>query len=191
MARRRYGRRYRRTYKVQKYSNETSTGVLQYEIPVNITPPTEACTVIDNINAQGMRKVKNFSFQCYNESAYPVAWALVYIPEGTRPSALGHPTDGTSVSLYEPNQNVILSGVIQDTDGIVTKRTRLARNLNSGDCVVLVVSSIYSQPTPPTPPEPEPAARSQPELASHPKAILRDGEIYFRFGFVCNYAITF
>lgn len=46
-------------------------------------------------------------------------------------------------SIYEPNQNVIMSGVVGPGSNQQTWRTRLARNLNSGDSIQICFSSLY------------------------------------------------
>jgi hypothetical protein len=45
------------------------------------------------------------------------------------------------VSIFEPNQNVIMSGILnpQGTSEPVTYKSRLARNLESGDYISLLV----------------------------------------------------
>ena len=107
-----------------------------------IVPPTEA---------QGTRKVKNLTVRfllgpAYNinktdptdrtEAVGNIQFAVVFVPQGTAPNSL---VTGTQfISLYEPNQNVILSGVVDNTQ-TYTFRTRLARNLNSGDCIAIVI----------------------------------------------------
>ena len=46
-----------------------------------------------------------------------------------------------AVSLYEPNQNVIMSGYITPNyNAMQTFRTRLARNLNSGDTIQMIIA---------------------------------------------------
>lgn len=160
MARRYRRYRPRRALKTARYSNETvpmTQGVL-------LTSQTAENVITDYFNnenniavevvgattAQGMRKVKNFTlnmvivgstasgiYAVQNNFLAPVYWALVYVPQGQDVSDV---TPG-GVSLYEPNQNVIMSGILQPNDNVITKRTRLARNLNSGDkiyfCYVL------------------------------------------------------
>lgn len=100
----------------------------------------------------GMRKCKNFTLSI-NSSQFnqPIWFALVYVPEGTVPSNLklggvDNPQDNpgnanyiTSATLYEPNQNVILTGIIPSNQTAnQIKSTRMARNLNSGDAIFLI-----------------------------------------------------
>ena len=89
---------------------------------------------------QGVRKAKNFSLSFLSDEELPVLWALVYLPEGY--DAKNVNTSGSNVSIYEPNQHVIMSGVY--IKGQQSKWfTKLGRNLNSGDAIVLMVSMFY------------------------------------------------
>lgn len=94
--------------------------------------------LVDNCSCQGMRKAKNFTLSIITEAPVPVNWALVYVPEGNDPSLIAAPNSDHSISLYEPNQNVIMAGQIINSANVITRRSRLARNLNSGDRIVLV-----------------------------------------------------
>jgi hypothetical protein len=74
-------------------------------------------------------------------------WALVFVPEGQQVGKLAASTDLTvAVSLYEPNQHVIMQGCGGYSDPIIA-RTRLARNLQAGDSVhfVFVTNSTWPQ----------------------------------------------
>lgn len=107
--------------------------------------------LIPATTAQGTRKVKNLTLKILlgpsfnvnkqdptqkTESVGSLAFVVVFVPEGTLPSSIN--VGDQSVSLYEPNQNVILSGIIDNTQ-TYTFRTRLARNLNSGDSIYIVL----------------------------------------------------
>ncbi|KAK8882665.1 hypothetical protein M9Y10_045307 [Tritrichomonas musculus] len=69
-------------------------------------------------------------------SDIPIFWALLYVPQGNDLSLISLQPAG---SMYEPAQNVIMSGIISKTSAKDTFRSRLARNLNSGDRIVLSV----------------------------------------------------
>ena len=107
----------------------------------------------------GTRKVKNFTLRFFcgeTEEQTPIPetepqeWTLVssqrscvffflvYVPEGTLPHDPNIGTGITAVSCYEPNQNVIMSGII-DNQQIYNFKTRLGRNLQSGDTIGLVL----------------------------------------------------
>lgn len=154
---RRYRRyRSRRALKSVKYSSETRKC---YFSTVDAQPGNSSFTgqvVVPANQNQGMRKVKNFTVNISTIFSSPTAyddmmtsvhsgdvcpavtWFLVYVPAGqdvTDPIVYGD----TFNSLYEPNQNVIISGVTDIFGNTKTSRTRLSRNLNSGDAVALIV----------------------------------------------------
>ena len=103
--------------------------------------------VVPSTNSLGMRKCKNFTLSIIVQTSFPVFWALVYCPDGTQPTALrvgGDNIENTpntigAVSLYEPNQNVIMSGVLPANSTSPQRvSNKLARNLNSGDQIYMV-----------------------------------------------------
>lgn len=134
---------YRRTVRRTKYSNETFNITDANTIPPNTLPVTAGVTVVNKANAHGMRKTKKFNISIVNVLSIPLQYALVYVPQGTNISQLQTGTLENAVSIYEPNQNVILSGLALP-DIIINKSTRLARNLNSGDQIYLIFRPIYS-----------------------------------------------
>ena len=110
-------------------------------VPVAYNVVNPAQFVIDTVTQtiQGTRKVKNFSMTLLANIERPILWALVYKPEGVDVKALT-PTGG---SVYEPNQNVLMTGVFER--GQQNKWfTKLGRNLNSGDSIVLLLAA-YSE----------------------------------------------
>lgn len=139
---RRYRRSFKPTLRKVKYSNETMTCSFAFDNPSNSLSVQKGIALIPELPGQGMRKVKNFSISISGTSAYvQFAYALVYVPQGTQPTALGLGSTENAASLYEPNQNVIMSGLINNGigNGVVRNYSRLARNLNSGDqiCIIL------------------------------------------------------
>ena len=148
MPRRYRRRRYAiaRPVKTAKYSNETYASAA---IETFATANVYYAVPIAQANVLGTRKVKNFTLTICSKAAnvadehQPFFFALVFLPEGTTPSAINFGTTINqqthaveSVSLYEPNQNVIMQGVVDSTQ-VYRFKTRLARNLNSGDRVIL------------------------------------------------------
>lgn len=143
--------RYTRRVKTVKYSNETYN--FQDALAIN-SPSVKTnafSTVIASIDQQGVRKCKNFELTLTGTpfvpttqgdvQAVPLFWALVYVPQGTEPSQINIGSYEAPASLYEPNQNVIMSGVWPaDLTAPYVKRTRLARNLNSGDSIAFVLA---------------------------------------------------
>lgn len=140
MVRRRRSTR-RKPYKVVKYSNETISFASSLPVANPPSPLNEYATIITPLNAQGMRKAKNFTLQIISTCPLPITFALVYVPQGTEPNALTFGTVDKPISLYEPNQNVIISGTVIANSPQQTWRTRLARNLNSGDGIALVLGT--------------------------------------------------
>lgn len=151
---RRYTRsgKYTRRVKTVKYSNETYNFTDALTVNSPSTKTVAWSTVISAIDQQGVRKCKNFELTLTGGPFYsttsdqpteavPLFWALVYVPQGTQPSEINIGSYEAPASLYEPNQNVIMSGVWPgDLTAPYVKRTRLARNLNSGDSIAFVVA---------------------------------------------------
>lgn len=158
-----YRRRYR-SYRSgrSKYSNQTTS--LLFEVPqagvdAGDSFPTgqdeqenqyRGCTIVPSTGVYGTRKAKNFDIQVTTTAiASPIVAALVYVPQGTLASGLNisaFSPEGPN-SLYEPNQNVIGQFIIpatpEGTSQSVTRfRTRLARNLDSGDSIVLIFGAV-------------------------------------------------
>ena len=98
---------------------------------IDVVPPT---------TLQGMRKVKHLAVNCLVSTEQTVAagiiWALMYIPQGMTVPAF-NVTSGSP--LIEPNQFVLNCGVFDNNAGPTRLTTRLSRNLNSGDRIVLLM----------------------------------------------------
>lgn len=152
-----YTRRYARRIKSVKYSNETVNMTGTWELHDNATQLNVVCVAKADI--QGTRKCKNFEItmcgsEWYNndttaavDKAVPICWALVYVPEGTTPGKIRWGGLDASASLYEPNQNVIMSGLWPaNLTSNYKVKTRLARNLNSGDSIYLVLDTVADEP---------------------------------------------
>lgn len=141
---RRYRRRsYRisRPLKAVKYSSETYSAAANAQFQ-DTTLYTS--TAIPQTDVLGTRKCKNFTLTICtkHESDIPMYFALVFVPQGTEASDLhiGGNFDNDALipaSYYEPNQNVILQGFV-DSKQVYRFKTRLARNLNSGDTIKLI-----------------------------------------------------
>lgn len=155
MPRRYRRRRYAitRPVKTTKYSNETFNfryGLMSDTADTHAIQSFPILPVISNNAVLGTRKAKNFTIRinclpCVRVSGEhvvrepaSVVWALVFVSEGNVPSLLNVSTTTTPSSLYEPNQNVIMSGVATSNDICVSK-TRLARNLNAGDQLYMIL----------------------------------------------------
>lgn len=145
-----------RSVKPVKYSNETYCQSVPSTIPVSIWNNTVTINLVPSSATAGMRKAKNFTLSMqYTPFTAPVAFALVYVPEGLDPQELNRAAwsdEQTSpVSLYEPNQNVIMQGLLPvECNGRMEFKTRLARNLNSGDSIFLLLRGIADITTSPS-----------------------------------------
>ena len=150
-------------YRSAKYSNETiafNTSITEnidggITFPDDVTVPNgRGCVIVAATDVLGNRKVKNFTIKVTaNGNDDQIFGALVYVPEGTNASQLG--VTGITQSLYEPNQNIICTFIIppncsRDNSGVITSQSaptqivvsnKLARNLNTGDKIVLLFST--------------------------------------------------
>lgn len=126
---------YRRVYTSRdKYSIEQQAGT------ITANGADGAVSVVPSTTLKGMRKVKHITVQMANttETTPPVCyWAIVFVPEGTEPNTLAV----TGSSMYEPNQYVMSAGVFDFNAGPLRITTPLARNLNAGDQIALVIKT--------------------------------------------------
>lgn len=139
-------RRYRRrAYKTVRYSNETVTVQAATKFIDADQKQLEQIDseIVKSFEAGGIRKAKNFTLQITTNSTYPLWWVLVYVPQGTSPSQIRFGSPTVPTSIYEPNQNVIMSGVVGPGSNQQTWRTRLVRDLYSGDSIQICFSSPY------------------------------------------------
>lgn len=154
----------RTAFKRVKYSNETTSFNTTTDISSGQTPnfpsfgegaSNMGLILVAPVTNQGRRKVKNFTLSISTKgNSVPLVGTLVYVPQGTNPSTIliGQNTSQSGASLYEPNQNVILQFVLNpvgtDFNGSDVQRfySRLARNLDSGDRIMLIlVPAIASE----------------------------------------------
>lgn len=66
-----------------------------------------------------------------------IYWALVYVPQGTNIGALN-----LNNSMYEPNQYVMNCGIVDTSAGPLRFTSPVARNLNSGDSIYLLLGTL-------------------------------------------------
>lgn len=149
-----YRRRGRRSYRrrsvvTRRYSPECQT-LAGYFTAENFDS-TQYFPVVPPSATQGVRKVANISVDFAMEMGQSLTfgWALVYWPNaarliqgatGTYLPALAKPTTGTALSLYEPNQHVLMEGIFNTTNQKTFRRfTRLSRNLQSEDSLIFLV----------------------------------------------------
>jgi hypothetical protein len=138
-----------RPVKSVRYSNETScVQAPAFTLGAGATVNT---TIISAVVSQGTRKTKNYTLRLQSNllPASAVIWAILYVPQGFPDNAIvlhkSAPDVTPPASLFEPNQNVIISGYLPTgNEGSVTYRSRLARNLESGDRLVIAVYNPHS-----------------------------------------------
>lgn len=100
--------------------------------------------VVSAAAAQGKRKCKNFDINLAVQQAAGVAqaliyYALVYVPAGSTASTI---SNAAATEFYTPGSNVLAAGVYDCDEGTGFRvRTRLARNLNAGDEIQLIMRS--------------------------------------------------
>lgn len=136
----------KRAYKTVRYSNETISFATDLELKQTGETGTAYATLIKSTDIQGMRKAKNFTVTFANNSTVPIQWALIYCPQGFPETALTLDIGvEAAASIFEPNQNVIMTGVTWATAPQNKYTTRLARNLNSGDSIVLLIRQLIVQ----------------------------------------------
>lgn len=150
---RRYYRRARYSRPKKKYSWEHANFSNTNGAVAANNSWTGKAVLVSEAGIGGMRKAKNFTLSINVEWDQIMFFALVYVPEGTRPSELNiggvENNDDpnfpylTTASIYEPNQNVILTGIVPaNQSNRITYSTRMARNLNSGDSIFLVFRTL-------------------------------------------------
>lgn len=144
-------------YKKVRYSSETTSLNVAAQIPSNamptipatapgVAPAAKGMTLVTPAQIQGTRKVKNMTLSVSSTgNRVPLLCAIVYVPQGTLASDLmPGPNNLNGASLYEPNQNVIMQfvmnpiGTTGEGSNVQVFRTKLARNLDSGDSIVFV-----------------------------------------------------
>ena len=135
-----YRRRYRPYSKKDKWSVETKSIAITTNtgatngIAVMIIPPS---------SVEGKRTVKNITISMSVPLSF--RWVLVYVPEGTQVGTLnqesvaGQGQGSSIVSMYEPNQYVINAGTYDSGAGPNRIFSPLARTLNSGDRIFLLI----------------------------------------------------
>ena len=101
--------------------------------------------VVPATNVQGTRTIKHLTVSLSEDTdSQKVAfyWALVFVPEGYSPNSLF--PNGQDGSVYEPNQFVLNCGYIDPEAGPVRISSRIAKNLQSGDSIQLILGCRYS-----------------------------------------------
>ena len=94
---------------------------------------------------EGMRKVKHLmvNLTIDPDSVGPM-WSIVYVPQGTTVGSINVTTSASATGMYEPNQFVMNCGIADPTAGPIRFSSPVARNLNDGDAIALVVRHTNS-----------------------------------------------
>ena len=117
----------------------------QFALPASVTNGLyqEGTVIVPASSVQGTRTISKLRVTVnLGDQASYAYWALVYVPQGTTANAL-FSTSGAvnSGSLYEPNQFVMASGVIDPNAGNHDIRSPISRKLHSGDFISLIVGT--------------------------------------------------
>lgn len=104
-------------------------------------------SVIEPVDFQGMRKVKHLTITFSSSTNVPVYYAIVYCPQGYTPQPLHLPASGSAITFYAANQFIMSSGVLDFAGGPLRIRSRLSRNLNSGDGIYLCLATTSNSST--------------------------------------------
>ena len=138
-----YRRRYRPYTKKDKWSVETKSIAIATKAG---SSSGTAVMIIPPSTTEGRRTIKNITISCSVPLSF--RWVIVYVPEGTNVGQLNQepaqiqPSQTTAVSIvsiYEPNQYVISAGTYDSGAGPNRIFSPLARTLNSGDRIFLVI----------------------------------------------------
>lgn len=110
---------------------------------------------VPSIPGQGNRKVRGISVKITSTFNWPMPIALVFVPSGTAPQAIGSGSvatfgskgvEGEVSSLYEPNQNVLaVSQIPAKSSETLTLFYSGTRNLGSGDSICCVYKNFSDQ----------------------------------------------
>jgi len=104
-----------------------------------------AQVIVPATTLEGMRKVKHLTVNMTAETpTSSIYWALVYVPQGTTPQNINVATSATLPGMYEPNQFVMNCGIVDIDAGPIRFHSPVARNLNDGDAIYLVIRPVSS-----------------------------------------------
>ena len=131
--RRRYRPYYKKKWEVQNKAVTIQTIGMEEDVVAHAELP-----LIDASGTEGKRTIKNISVQLTTPIVF--RWAIVYVPQGVQPGKLNQSSPSSAVSIYEPNQNVMAAGAYDSGAGPNRIFTPLARTLNSGDSIYLMIS---------------------------------------------------
>ena len=139
---------YKRPYKRARYGKKLKYSVQQKAIAFSASVGnTTQQVIVPATDTEGMRKVKNITVNLSGAgNVIDFYWALVYVPQGTTPGTLNITAAATAPAMYEPNQFVMNCGIVDANAGPIRFFTPLARNLNDGDTIYLLIRPTGLEP---------------------------------------------
>ena len=132
---RRYNNNYRRRYKTKRPVNRVIQAATT-AVPPNSNAVGYLFTCLDPCTSTrfaldtGLRPPSSSSIN-------PVAYALVYVPDGYNVNNITYPTVA-GTNMYEPSMNVLISGILTDDTTEDHKFCRYSRKMNTGDRIALI-----------------------------------------------------
>ena len=133
----RYYRRRYRPYPKKKWEVQNKAVTIRLSSEQGETANHAEIQLFEASGTEGRRTIKNITVSC--SVPYSFRWAIVYVPQGTPPGKLQQQPPPTAVSIYEPNQSVMAAGTYDSGAGPNRIFTPLARTLNSGDRIYLMM----------------------------------------------------
>ena len=128
---------YRRPYKRARGGKKIKYSVQQKAFSFVADGGTSTSQIIvPPTTLEGMRKVKHLTVNLTSTTESTFYWVLAYVPQGTTATAINLTS---TAGMYEPNQFVMNCGIIDTNAGPIRLSTPLARNLNDGDAIYLIV----------------------------------------------------
>lgn len=115
--------------------DDTEWGSEQYS--VSVIPPT---------SVEGKRKVKHLTLSFTSNNDSHILYAIVFVPQGYDPQPIHIPNVGYALDLYDANQYVMSSGLLDFSGGPLRVRSSISRNLDSGDSIYLILVNLGTTP---------------------------------------------
>ena len=138
---------YRRPYKRARYGKRLKYSIQQraFSFLADVGGSTQQ-VIVPPTTVEGMRKVKHITINLSADGDTRFYWALVYVPQGETVHAINLTS---TAGMYEPNQFVMNCGITDTNAGPIRYYSPLARNLNDGDAIYLVVlpTNVTTGPT--------------------------------------------
>ena len=138
---------YRRPYKRTRYGKSIKYSIQQraFSFLADVGGSTQQ-VIVPPTTVEGMRKVKHITINLSADGDTRFYWALVYVPQGTTVNSISL---SSTAGMYEPNQFVMNCGITDTNAGPIRYYSPLARNLNDGDAIYLVVlpTNVTTGPT--------------------------------------------